>query len=435
MHMRLVHDVGGIQTIAHLWDQHAQYQWTYFSERTKQHISFFLSQRLSGHNLDLGAGWYATYPRSTAVDVSYTGLMKSILPRRARFDLESLAHGAHLPFRDHSFDSATMVSVWQYIEDWQAVLREVTRVCRPGAELYIVNRDGAGLGSCTVNAGRAWAIEKQVRDFGYDTIIEDIPDDDGIVGSVKSVCVALPQKTLFDTYSEIAGKAKREAENEKLRNEPGIFIDAFTDAELERQRSRLALLDPYPVTAHSLEYRRQWQEASDDFQQQTGHCFFASLAHYDLPELDMLLPGDELHPEVIPFANDSGSIRSVLERHGLRPTIAHRAGSEQGMIEEVRLLRHPYSDLRPVIAVALNSHTAATQQQLLAALGDKKQLHRRVADDLHFLCSEHKQRRMIDALIERKRHIINSGIPIVEMKEFEYEPYLPYLRRHIRETG
>jgi hypothetical protein len=52
------------------WDHHGSYQWTYFPEPAKQAISFYLSSRLPGKNLDVGGGWYSYSDNSVAIDIS-----------------------------------------------------------------------------------------------------------------------------------------------------------------------------------------------------------------------------------------------------------------------------------------------------------------------------------------------------------------------------
>ena len=61
-----------------VWDHHGSYQWTYFIEEVKQRITYFLSQRLTGRNLDIASGWYLHYPRSVALDLSSVCLKYNI---------------------------------------------------------------------------------------------------------------------------------------------------------------------------------------------------------------------------------------------------------------------------------------------------------------------------------------------------------------------
>ena len=46
------------------WDHHGSYQWTYFADEIKQRIQYFLLQRLHGKNIEIGGGWYLSYPNS-----------------------------------------------------------------------------------------------------------------------------------------------------------------------------------------------------------------------------------------------------------------------------------------------------------------------------------------------------------------------------------
>ena len=97
-------------------DGHSSYQWVYFAEEIKQRISYFLSDKLFGKNLDIGGGRYLTHPRSTVVDISPKALEYNPAKEKVEFDIDMINQGVQLPFPDKSFDHATMISVYQYIK-------------------------------------------------------------------------------------------------------------------------------------------------------------------------------------------------------------------------------------------------------------------------------------------------------------------------------
>ena len=123
-----------------IWDYHSSEKWVYFAEEDKRLISHFLSERLSGkRNLELGGGWYLSHPGSTVLDLSSVALEHNPAKHKVQFDLDTIKQGKKLPFPDHSFDSATMISVWQYLRCPALVLEELRRVLIPGGKLYVIN--------------------------------------------------------------------------------------------------------------------------------------------------------------------------------------------------------------------------------------------------------------------------------------------------------
>jgi len=112
------------------WDFHGSYQWTYFGDEVKQRINFFLEQRLHGRNIDVGGGWYLSYPNSTVVDLSSVCLAHNPAKDKLQFDLDELGESRNLPFSENSFDSATLISTWQYLRHPLAVIRELERILR-----------------------------------------------------------------------------------------------------------------------------------------------------------------------------------------------------------------------------------------------------------------------------------------------------------------
>ena len=99
-----------------IWDHHGSYQGTYFDHRIKQRIQHFLLQRLSGKNIEVGGGWYLSYPNSTVVDLSSVCLKHNPAKEKLQFDLDTLVDGKRLPYSANSFNSSTLISVWQYLQ-------------------------------------------------------------------------------------------------------------------------------------------------------------------------------------------------------------------------------------------------------------------------------------------------------------------------------
>lgn len=65
----------------------------------------------------------------------------------------AVARAEHLPYRDATFDLATMVTVLAFVPDPAAALREIARVLKPGGRLVI-----ADLGRWSL-----WALSRRVR--------------------------------------------------------------------------------------------------------------------------------------------------------------------------------------------------------------------------------------------------------------------------------
>lgn len=101
----------------------------------------FLSAQLqttSGRLLDVGAGqqpWRSMLPPNT----EYTGIdvyQADEFGMRSRQDI-ILYDGKVMPFDEAEFDSAMCIEVLEHVPDPQDFLREVHRVLRPGAKLFL----------------------------------------------------------------------------------------------------------------------------------------------------------------------------------------------------------------------------------------------------------------------------------------------------------
>lgn len=188
------------------WDGNGEQLWSYFNEDYKRVISFFLSKNAGPRNLEIGGGWYQSYPGSTVIDVSTVCLKYNMAHKKAQYDLEYVTAGLKLPFKDHSFDSATMVSVWQYLEDPIALLKELERVIMPGGDVYVINGQHSGVEGFVKGATGSEEIFKMAKKCGYDALLQTIPTFDGNRDTFKSVCIAMPDNTLFGPVSHIEKK-------------------------------------------------------------------------------------------------------------------------------------------------------------------------------------------------------------------------------------
>jgi demethylmenaquinone methyltransferase/2-methoxy-6-polyprenyl-1,4-benzoquinol methylase len=107
----------------------------------------FLVSRIprdGGHVLDVATGTGLVAGRLLRAGHAVTGVDQSpemLAVARARFDgrVELVEASAEtLPFRDESFDHLTFTYLLRYVDDAGAVLRELTRVVRPGGTVAML---------------------------------------------------------------------------------------------------------------------------------------------------------------------------------------------------------------------------------------------------------------------------------------------------------
>lgn len=448
-----------LRTIQQEWDKHGSYQWTYFVEKVKQHIDFFLQQRLTGKNLDIGGGWYLSYPNSDVVDISPVCLEYNIAPeeRKHLFDLDDIAEGQKLPFKDGSFDSATLISSWQYLSHPWDVVRELERVLKPGAEIYIINGEGAGLSECIVNHTHSNDIMKAFKKRGYDTLVEDIPDSSGNIGGsgcFRSVCVATPY---FENENKISCLNDRETRLEKALNfNTHKFMHEFARAEIETETKKLMQLSTYPITNHSQELLKNIEEFSNDYFKETGNIpiFFA---HED-SELgfNMALPDKSPHITATILSTENGTndrdLHDKSEEYGL--SFSHTVnyfGIKNlkeliGTLNKIPETDYLYEDcmverlrekaIEYLAGKKLNKYARKIETEIKTALKSsgikfERLVNKEIARGLHFEASQYKQRRRIDELIKRKNAILSNEELIADYGQIDVEKYIPYFRRFI----
>jgi len=450
-----------------IWDHHGSYQWTYFNESIKQLISFYLSPRLSGPNLEVGGGWYLSYPNSSVIDFSPVCLEYNPAKEKRVFDLDDIAEGKQLPFPDKSFNSATLISVWQYLQSPKAVMKELERVLTPGAEVYIIGGEGAGLQECIRQATTSIKIVNELREWGYDTLVEHIPLSREIerFGKFNAVCVAMPGEPLFPSLpSKIRNRTRRVKINEEMEENKDIFLDEYVEQEMKLVWQKFNQLRTYPVTAYSQDALRQWHNASNEYFERTGEQVI--LYADELPMFIHLLQ-EEDHPSVTQevdstsFLTEKDRFGEIIRDKNLRSIISSRFSEKrlEKVVEGEEILpkaQHSYDKessarerktiidelLEFCIAIPLNQYTKDIQNKTWQALkretteqediGEK--YHRAIASKLFFLFTAYKQRRRIDKLIARKKELEQEPSKIIGTANVTFTPFLRYFPEFIKES-
>jgi ubiquinone/menaquinone biosynthesis C-methylase UbiE len=116
-------------------------------------IKDMIPKYMNGHLLDIGCNHGACTiimaehgVRVTGVDISKAGLEegRNLLSKQSQEiqDRVDYVNGCllHLPFEDNTFDGGFMFDVLEHIyeEDQETVLREISRVMKPGSYVYII---------------------------------------------------------------------------------------------------------------------------------------------------------------------------------------------------------------------------------------------------------------------------------------------------------
>lgn len=452
------------------WDFHGSYEWTYFSDEIKQRIKFFLHQRLHGNNIDLGGGWYLSYSNSTVVDLSSVCLEHNPAQEKLQFDLDELAKGKSLPYADGSFDSATLISVWQYLRHPEGAIAELRRILKPGAEVYIINGQSGCLEECTVNSARSENIQSFFQSLGYDTLIENIPSIGGNVDEFKSVCVAMPDRDLFDgVFSRVKDKALRQQKNDGVVRNPSLFDEEYVDYELKNVAQRLARLTPYPITQYSQDYLASVEEFSHEYHSRTGLRPVIFAEHRIEPELLMLTPESRerflgaiflMQDGTRPDTNSQRLLDELLKTYGLHfirygsyfSSLFHAPSAiellkycqnfrfpEGNLWEDRRQIDHEKIKFADFISsLGLDSFTRDLQRKVYALLKpnipDLNILVERQKLYAYRLATvENKQRRTVDYLIASKTKIEEGNIPVVGTGTIDLLNIIPRLRQFIIE--
>ncbi|MFH1585752.1 MAG: methyltransferase domain-containing protein [archaeon] len=444
------------------WDHHGSYQWTYFSDEVKQRINFFLSRRLHGKNIDVGGGWYLSYPNSTVVDLSSVCLAHNPAKEKLQFDLDELGGGKHLPYGDKTFDSATLISVWQYLKHPIVMKEELERILKPGAEIYLINGQGGALQECAVSSGRSQEVQRFFQEQGYNSLVENIPSFGGDVNEFQSVCVAMPDRDLFGVApSRVRNKEKRAKENGEVCQDPSIFQNAFADWELRKRVDLLSAISTFPITKYSQEYLERIERFSQEYHNQTGGVPLIFDEHTIEPELLMLTPDYKflfatmfLMGEEKAVDRWKGPADDLLKKHRLgfsRHCNYFDFETKQGLLEHCEKFEPRKDDywgrssgneteLRKyanfISAIGMNSFTRELQTQIHQRLEPRvKDLDERVerqrAFGYHMATFEGKQQRKIDRLVDVKRAIEGNGTEVAGEGKLDYHPYVSKMREFI----
>lgn len=437
------------------WDHHGSYQWTYFSDEIKQRIQFFLREKLNGGNIEIGGGWYLSYPDSTVVDLSSVCLSHNPAKEKLQFDMDKIGEGVRLPYDDDSFNSATFVSSWQYFRHPEKVLGELERVLKPGAEMYLINGQGAGLSECIVGKSRTKDLREFFSELGYDTLIENIPAPDGDVNGFQSLCVAMPDVDLFgDVPSVIFQKEQRQRENEEVREDPSIFKERYVNWEMGNQAALLRKLSTFPVTEYSQEYLARIEAFSQECREKTGSIPLIFSEHHFEPSLATMTPEHKNFYGTLSFMQDSSAtidrVDKILDKFDVgfsryfgyfkhsTPESLLDSCAELGVEREKYLEgdRHGSELTRLasfVSAAGLNSFTRDLQNRVYNKLssvipGFDAEVKEQKALGYRMAARECKQKRNIESLIEAKDRILSDNVPIVGMKSLDYVSMLPRIR-------
>lgn len=442
------------------WDHHGSYQWGYFADEVKSLIKFFLSRKLTGKNIEFGGGWYLSYPNSVVVDLSSVCLQHNPAKEKLQFDLDELGKGKRLPYGDHSFDSATFISVWQYLRHPNAVVNELERIVRPGGEVYLINGQNGGLEECIVGTTRSENIVHFFRELNYDTVVEVIPSP-GKINEFQSVCVAMPDSDLFGKNpSKIKDREKIIRKNKELLENPSVFFELYTNYEIRKIYEYLAQLREFPVTQYSQEYLARTEAFSQECKKETGIAPLLFIEHDIEQSLLMLTPENKsffvnmiLIGENERINENNEEIESLLNKYELKfskyfgyfhfPTTnrvlehcrqfvneGHQIGSGKG--NETDLMK--FGDF--ISAISLNSFTRELQSDIYNALKPRvKDLDERIEKRKAFgysMCTmESKQKRRISKLIELKRKIETEGISIIRREKRDYTNIISALRNYV----
>lgn len=432
------------------WDSHGgEHPWTYFPESAKEMIQFFLESKIRGRNLDIGAGWYLYHPNSVVLDLSPRCLERNPASEKVVFDLERVANGEPLPFSNHSFGSVTLVSVWQYLVNRKAIMKELERVVRPGGEVYVINQKYSGLRRIMTASTDPSEIKTEIKEMGYDCIREAIPF--GARGNLfESVSVAMPDFDLFGHVpSRIANRRARLRESKKHRTMEGQddYLKEYALWETRRAAMACATLGSIPITRYSQDFLERVRKVGEEIERLTGKL---AVFYEHAPMIRNYLR--------IPEAFDIGVSLGTLERDGSNKASAIEDDSSvirrhdiRGIMHQIGFLGfHKESELRDFLegkeeksvekyylgsmidflaSTPLNDRAIEVQQKLRHRLIKIEDLDKKIKESrlkaTTYEMGADKQRRDVDEFRERKAKILVEGIEVVGTTRFDYHSALP----------
>lgn len=146
----------------------------YGDEKVDEVISEGLGKRLVGLSLNLGSGFANHYDNSVNLDVSFHSL--ELNPKKGvLYDLNTINSGDSLPFRDWSFDSASMVGLWPYLSDPEKLFYELQRVVRSKGIISIVNQDDLAVEELRLKGNRTDEIAEEALDYSRRVHVQKVP--------------------------------------------------------------------------------------------------------------------------------------------------------------------------------------------------------------------------------------------------------------------
>lgn len=160
----------------------------YFAEKDLLAVKEFLSIKIKGENLDIGGGWHSYCQNKAVIDLSEKSLKRNTNPYKVNFDLDSLCSNTHLPFKQSSFDSATLIFVLQYLKHPRELFLNLESALKPNGKVYIIN--GNGYSATYVDKfmpSNNEDIYQELSKFGYPLKKENIPftEEENIFQSIE----------------------------------------------------------------------------------------------------------------------------------------------------------------------------------------------------------------------------------------------------------
>lgn len=155
------------------WDRYARF-WD--STIGADEAAQLLDEELLEHpRLDLMSGNVCLDDEAVSLDISFEMLRGNPSERRIQANVDPWLGAAHLPFRECSFASATIVNSVRYLNRPLETFREVARVIREGGKFYVVNY--AGPGTDEVSKPKAAFSPEQLAEMmeqaGFRTLLKE----------------------------------------------------------------------------------------------------------------------------------------------------------------------------------------------------------------------------------------------------------------------
>lgn len=431
------------QKIKDKWNSYNQ--WEYFDENYKRIISYYLWPKLTWPNLEIGWWWYLSHLNSSVIDVSENSLAYNPAKNKTCFDLDDVWRWSRLPYYDSAFETATMVSVWQYIQYPEELLNEIKRVLMPGWKLYIINEQWAWPGKLMRQSWYSVNILKQIKDLWFDARIEDIETIWRSINWFKCVIVTMPENMLFETVEIIKRSSENILSKEEQRDlsdeKDDIFRQKYIEDELKKADYLFHMIDNYPVTSHNLKLRRKFQLISDEFKRITGKDIICTLGSEIDPEFSMALENDNLCSQFyLNTSSDKEILNDLFKKTWIKwcklsfspyqNYITDQLNKEDFGYHEFHNSRvfkdHMEKLISFLLSVPLNSYSKDLQEKLYENLLKKfpKNFEEKIlnAQTLKFynLFEDYKQRKKINTLIERKKLILKDNVSVEWEKKLDY---------------